>query len=194
MAKPVLILVHGAYHSTQHFEPLQKNLESHEYRCVPISLPSTQSPDLPPATLADDTAAVRNAVITELDQGNNVVVVAHSYGGCPTNNALKDLDSTSRTAAGASTSVLAIAFLCAMPQPSGVVLANMMDPKHGIHERRNDEHFCWVKKIRDPLSISTTTCPRQRQSNGAIFSGQCRGMRSKARLRTQLTWTYRRAI
>ena len=149
MPKPTLVLVHGAYHSTKHFSPLITSLESYGYKCVPVPLPSTQSPNLPPATLADDTAAIRNAVIAELDHGDDVVVVAHSYGGCPANNALKGLDTVSRTAAGASASVLVIAFLCAVPQPAGVVLAKLMDPKHGIHDRR-DEHFCWVKSDPGP--------------------------------------------
>jgi len=61
--------------------------------------------------LADDTAAVRDAVVPELDQGNNVVVVAHSYGGTPVNNALEGLNTKSRSSNGSSTSVLALAFL-----------------------------------------------------------------------------------
>lgn len=149
MAKPTLVLVHGAYHSREHFEPLKTDLEGYGYECATVSLPSTQSPDLLPATLADDTAAIRDCVLAALDQGKDVVVVAHSYGGCPTNNALKDLDTISRKAAGASTSVLAIAFLCAMPQPAGTVLAKLMDPEKGIHDRR-DEHFCWVKEDPGP--------------------------------------------
>lgn len=100
-------------------------------------------------TLADDTAAIRDCVLAELDQGKDVVVVAHSYGGCPANNALKDLDISSRTAVDASTSVRAIAFLCAMPQPAGTVLAKLMDPEKGIHDR-HDEHFCRVKETSGP--------------------------------------------
>ena len=150
MAKPVLVCVHGAYHSPKHFDPLRGSLEKSGYRCVLVSLPSTQSIDLPPATLADDTAAVRNAVIAELDQGNNVTVVAHSYGGCPANNALEGLDSVSRATRGASTAVLSIAFLCAIPQPAGSTFANAMDPEKGAFERIG-ERFIKVREEPGPI-------------------------------------------
>lgn len=143
MAQPTVVLVHCAFHSVEHFGPLQTHLESHGYNCVAVSLPSTQSTDLAPARLEDDTAAVRIAVTAALDEGNDVVVVAHSYGGCPTNNALQGLDTASRSAAGASTSVSAIAFLCALPQPAGVVMADSVDPVNGIHDCSGD--FCTVK-------------------------------------------------
>ena len=143
MSKPTLVLVHGSWHSPEHFGPLIKKLEGDGHKCVPVSLPSTQSPDLPPASLSDDTASVRNTVISELDQGD-VVVVAHSYGGNPTNNALKDLDSKSRSAAGASTSVLAIAFLCAIPIPLGTsFLTGLGGKPSAIHDLRTSE-FAWV--------------------------------------------------
>lgn len=108
-----------------------------------------RSIDLPPATLADDTAAIRGAVVSELDSGNDVVVVAHSYGGYPTNDALKDLGGASRTAAGASKSVLALAFICAIPLPAGTVLTKLMPPEHSIHDRYDDD-FCCVKQDPGP--------------------------------------------
>ncbi|KAK5164023.1 uncharacterized protein LTR77_010114 [Saxophila tyrrhenica] len=147
MPQPTLVLVHGSWHSPEHFGPLIENLQSHGYRCVPVSLPSTQSPDLPPATLADDTAAVRDAVLTELDQENDdVVVVAHSYGGGPTNNALYGLDANSRSATGASAAVRAIVFLCSIPLPKGVsFLTGLGGKPSGIHDLRTGG-FAWVGK------------------------------------------------
>ena len=146
MSKLALVLVHGSWHCPEHFGPLVEVLEGHGYKCVTVALPSTQSPELPPATLEDDTAAVRYAVMSELDQGNNVVVVAHSYGGTPANNALKDLDSKSRSSAGASTSVLALAFLCAIPYPANVSFVKGLGGKPAaIHDLRTED-FAWVGK------------------------------------------------
>lgn len=144
MSKPTLILVHGSWHRPEHFGPLTKALEGHGYKCVPVTLPSTQSPDMPPAKMSDDTEAIRNTVIQELDQGNNVVVVAHSYGGTPTNNSLKGLDKESRTAAGASTAVIAIAFIAAICLPAGITFLTGIGGKPSeIHDRRTED-FSWV--------------------------------------------------
>ncbi|KAK3048183.1 hypothetical protein LTR09_010522 [Extremus antarcticus] len=62
MSLPTIVLVHGSWHSPEHFGPLINNLQSHGYKCVPVALPSTQSPDLPPSTLGDDTTAIRDTV------------------------------------------------------------------------------------------------------------------------------------
>jgi len=72
------------------------------------------------------------------------VVVAHSYGGGPTNNALFGLDAKSRSAAGASTSVRAIAFICSIPLPSGVSFLSALGGRPmAIHDLRT-ENFAWV--------------------------------------------------
>ncbi|KAK3702362.1 hypothetical protein LTR37_014936 [Vermiconidia calcicola] len=144
MAKATLVLVHGSWHCPDHFAPLIRDLEGHGYKCVAVALPSTQSPDQPPATLEDDTAAVRDAVLSELDQGKNVVAIAHSFGGCPTNNALQGLDPQTRSLAGSSTAVQALAFMCAIPLPQGASFLNGLGGKPtAIHDLRT-ENFCWV--------------------------------------------------
>jgi len=123
MSKPSLVLVHGSWHCPQHFELVAPILLECGYHAVPVSLPSTQSRDEPPRDLADDTTAVRNAVLAELDHGKDVVVLAHSYGGCVANNALEGLNENSRATDGKSSRVLAIAFLCAFPLPAGTTFA-----------------------------------------------------------------------
>ena len=145
MSKPSLVLVHGSWHCPEHFRPLIQDLETQGYKCVPVSLPSTQSPDLPPATLTDDTVAVRTAVQGELDQGNSVVVVAHSYGGTVANTALENFDRKTRSSTGFTTSVLAIAFICAIPIPKGMSLISGTNGTHSkpIHDLRTPD-FAWV--------------------------------------------------
>jgi pimeloyl-ACP methyl ester carboxylesterase len=142
MAPPTLVLVHGSWHSPEHFGPLIRNLDSHGFKCVPAALPSTQSADLPPANFADDTAAVRDTVLKELET-NNVVVAAHSYGGAPTNNALEGLDVASRKAAGDSTAVTAIVFICSFPFGKGVSMLEILGGHPApIHNIRGD--FAYV--------------------------------------------------
>jgi pimeloyl-ACP methyl ester carboxylesterase len=120
-------------------------LEKEGYRCVTVNLPSTQFIDTPPQDLAADTAAVRNSVITELDAGNDVVVVAHSYGGCPSNNALKDLDRKSRSTSGARTAVTALIFLCAIPLPVGSTFLGALGGKpHPVHDFTRSKDFADV--------------------------------------------------
>lgn len=135
-----LVLVHGSWHCPEHFGPLVDELTSHGYKCVPVPLPTTQSPDLPPRTFGDDTSAVRDTVLAELEH-NDVVVVCHSYGGAPTNNALRGLGAEDRAAAGSSTAVGALVFLCSIPLPKG-----------GEYFPRVQRRGWWCMASRDRLS------------------------------------------
>ncbi|KAK0263607.1 hypothetical protein LTR35_017512 [Friedmanniomyces endolithicus] len=145
MSKPSLVLVHGSWHNPQHFELLIPFLLNQSYKVRAVSLPSSQPLDTPPHDLADDTATVREAVVAELDHSNNVVVVTHSYGGCPSNNALKGLDPKSRKAAGATSAVTAIVFLCAIPIPTGTSFLDAMGGKPmAIHDFSKSERFAIV--------------------------------------------------
>lgn len=126
MPTPSLILVHGSWHHPQHWSAITKDLEAYGYKCIAVDLPSSQSPDEPPARLSDDSHVVRSTVLAELDAGNDVVVVAHSYGGHPTSNSLKGLDEESRKASGSSASIKAIVFLAAIPTFPGKTFRQVM--------------------------------------------------------------------
>jgi alpha-beta hydrolase superfamily lysophospholipase len=89
---PTLVLVPGSWHTAKHYEKLATELETQGFKSLPLSLPSSAAVEGPGATLDDDTALIRNTVLDELDnQSHDVIVIAHSYGGAPTNNALQGL-------------------------------------------------------------------------------------------------------
>ncbi|KAK0932576.1 hypothetical protein LTR29_015854 [Friedmanniomyces endolithicus] len=145
MAKPTLVLVHGSWHCPEHYDLLIPALSHLGYRSAAVSLPSTQSAEDPPHTFADDTAAVREVVLRELDQGNNVVVISHSYGGCPANNALEGLDRKSRTAAGHETAVNALVFIAAIPIAVGGTMFEAGGSKiHPVQDFSKSKHFSEV--------------------------------------------------
>ena len=131
--KPTIVIVPGAMHSTKHYEPLMQQLRSYGYKCVGVPLKTTQSTDTPANGLGDDTNAIQTAVSELLDgEENDVVVLAHSYGGVPANNALHGLDTESRQAQGKSDSVKALAFMASLPIPKG------LSPGGFLYARKTD--------------------------------------------------------
>jgi alpha-beta hydrolase superfamily lysophospholipase len=91
-ASPTLVLVPGSWHTAKHYEKLAAELQTQGFKCLPLSLPSSAPTTGPGATLDDDTALIRKTVFNELDNHNlDVIVIAHSHGGAPTNNALRAL-------------------------------------------------------------------------------------------------------
>nr|OQO29168.1 hypothetical protein B0A51_03872 [Rachicladosporium sp. CCFEE 5018] len=105
MATTQLVMVHGAFHSPAHFEPLTAYLEKHNYKCLPVALPSThRDKALSPATLDDDIAAIRKVVLAALEHGD-VAILAHSFGGMSSMSSFGNLTPGPRKAAGFSTAV-----------------------------------------------------------------------------------------
>ena len=142
MAKPTFVLVPGAWHIPAHWGPLVKSLKSHGYKAVTPALPSAVDPNVPgtkiPADQEPDVAVVRNAIKEELDQGADVVVVPHSYGGMPTISALIDLGPAARAQAGYHNSVIAIAGISTFILPEGMPMHQNQSKDGGISEVRGD--------------------------------------------------------
>ncbi len=137
MAKPTIVLVHGAWHTPTHWEPLIKSLKSYGYRTRTPALPSTLDPNVPgteiPTDQEPDIAVVRQAVMEELDLGFNVVVVPHSYGGMPAVSALTGLGPGARSEAGYKNSVVAIAAISTFVLPEGMPLHQNQSRDGGMH-------------------------------------------------------------
>lgn len=120
--------------------------QKHGFKCRAVALPSTQDAEVDPTpkSFTDDTNAVRNRVLAELES-NDVIVIAHSYGGCPTNNALEGLNTASRAKAGHTTSVKAIIYICAIILDKGLCLMDLFDGNPlEIHDISKNPDFAYV--------------------------------------------------
>lgn len=84
-------------------------------------MPSTGG-TIPTTDLVEDIAAIRKAVLKELDAGKEVVVCSHSWGGIPTTNALDGLSISERVKEGKKGGVMKLAFLCSFVVPNGTSL------------------------------------------------------------------------
>jgi pimeloyl-ACP methyl ester carboxylesterase len=93
---PTLVLVHGSWHRPNCYDPIAKILkENHALKCVSFDLPSTTGN--PNAGVKDDIDATQKAISSEVNQGNDVVIIAHSYGGIVGSSAIKGFEPPSVT-------------------------------------------------------------------------------------------------
>jgi pimeloyl-ACP methyl ester carboxylesterase len=80
--KPVVVLIHGAFHRPVHFLNLILQLENAGYPTTAPALPSCGwDADVSSASLDDATNAVNAAVKPYLDDGREILLVGHSLGG-----------------------------------------------------------------------------------------------------------------
>lgn len=94
-SKPALVFVHGAWHDKACFTPITSILSSrYGYNITLVSLPSVGSElrgHQPPQDWNQDVNAVRAAILKHLKDGEDVVLIAHSYGGCPASQGAEGL-------------------------------------------------------------------------------------------------------
>ncbi|KAI1734321.1 Alpha/beta hydrolase fold-1 [Xylaria scruposa] len=142
--KPVLVFCPGAWCDPGYFRFTTDILIKAGYTCLTVSLPSVGSElrakDAPPIThgLQADANAVRDVVIPQLDDGHDVVLVCHSYGGVVTSEAVRGLDRASR---GPDTgAVIYLVYVAAIILDVGKVVWPEDPPRE---EFMVDGNLCW---------------------------------------------------
>ncbi|EXJ76651.1 uncharacterized protein A1O5_01159 [Cladophialophora psammophila CBS 110553] len=125
--KPTVILIHGAWHSPEHFQPLETALSSHGYRTVSPWLPSVHYEKLnapPVSSILDDIVAIRQTIVSELSAhpAADVVLLSHSYGAVVASAAIEGLDKFSRGSAGHQNGVIALLIIAGLLAPPGTSL------------------------------------------------------------------------
>lgn len=148
--QPAVVIVHGAWHIPKHYEDTITSLNSKGFEHVYCpGLPSAvQSLPLPPtANLEHDTAEVRSTIESLVEEGKQVIVLMHSYGGVVGNNALNGLLWPQRQSRGLPGGVVHLVYMAAFPIPVGTSLSTpfggkMMpwldeDVKNGVVHMQN---------------------------------------------------------
>lgn len=85
-----ILTVPGAWHGPEAFEPVAAILKKSGYDSVYVTLKSVGAP-MPLTGYEPDVEIVQSTVQQLLDQGKDVVLVMHSYGGAPGQQAAGNL-------------------------------------------------------------------------------------------------------
>ncbi|KAJ5822559.1 hypothetical protein N7447_004899 [Penicillium robsamsonii] len=118
MSNPSIVIVPGAWHRPAHFEGLIDELAKINYDAEAVTMPSVDSSP-PLATWDQDAQAVREMIMSKLDAGKDVVVLAHSFGGIAMSEGAKGLGKKERGAQGLKGGIIKLVYMCAMALPEG---------------------------------------------------------------------------
>lgn len=133
---PTVAIIAGAWQNPDCYEPLRQSLASRGYDSVSRSPPSTSLPH-GDTDLDADIAFVHNSILLPLvDEGKEVVVVMHSFGGVYGGGAVQGLSKAEYSKTGKKGGVIALVYMAAACIPSGVSTLQLM----GI----GDELLPWV--------------------------------------------------
>lgn len=145
---PTVVLVHGAWHQPWHWHEVVARLTARGLTVETVDLPSCRAEC---GDLYDDSAAIRSA----LDRYDDVVLVAHSYGGIPATDAVADHPAVRR-----------LVFLSAYMADLGESLGGFEPPadEPNIHPRTDlemvDEQTIMMKPDR-AAEVLFHDCPEQ---------------------------------
>ncbi|CAL5872448.1 uncharacterized protein PFLUO_LOCUS6712 [Penicillium psychrofluorescens] len=125
-SKPTLIFVHGAWHRPEYFTKTITALEQEGYHCIAPQLQMCGTPE-PVSSLASTISQVQDIIVAEITNGNDVVMVNHSFGGIVGCSAVKGFTAKDSSKLGtAKGKVVGIIELCAFMVPSNTDLNELV--------------------------------------------------------------------
>jgi hypothetical protein len=128
MAKPVIVLVPGAFCPAHMYDMIVSGAAEKGVQVDALDMPSVGPRDGPLPTMYDDAAFIASHVTRLADSGKDVILLAHSYGGVPTTQSTKGLTKKERAANGKKGGIVRLAYMTAVigdvGDSAGSVLAN----------------------------------------------------------------------
>ena len=130
-SKPTFVLVPGNFLPPAYYSGVVKLLESHSFATRLITLKSTGSNE-PLSSNKPDVIAIRETIEHLVEAGKDAIIVAHSYAGVPTCEAVKGLGKRERLALGKTGGVVKLVFVTAWvlqegETPLAVIERNSME-------------------------------------------------------------------
>lgn len=161
-SKPVILIAHGAWHPPVCYDGLKTKLEEAGYTVVVPHLPSVG--DSTTVTWRDDTEAILKAALPIFDDGHEVLVVAHSYGGIPATRAIHGHQVEDRAKQNQKGGFKAVLYVAAFCVPKGMSLLAIS----GDNTTNSVRPFTIIKgppnspSVRGALSRQATSFRRER--------------------------------
>ncbi|KAK5088961.1 hypothetical protein LTR05_003185 [Lithohypha guttulata] len=122
MSKPYIVLVPGSFGLPVFYADNVSTLIAKGYYIDVIHMPSIGLSTLqgrpgPPATMNDDATFIAEKVERLADEGKDVVLIGHSYGGVPMTQSVKGLSKEERTKQGKAGGLVRMGYLtCLVPE------------------------------------------------------------------------------
>lgn len=124
--KPTVVIIPGAWQLPASFDTLVSQLKESNIPAEFVPLASVGGTELPLKGLPDDVAAVRNTLKRLAEEGKDVVLLCHSYGGVVGSCAVEGFDATSRAREGKTGGVVLTVYMAAFMIPKGQSLLGVL--------------------------------------------------------------------
>lgn len=97
---PAVLIIPGSFAPSTFYVPLRERVQSLGYDGYILPLQTVGLRPSPPPSMMDDAAFIRTEVKKLVDQEQEVILLAHSYGGVPMSQSTKGLTIAERAECG----------------------------------------------------------------------------------------------
>ncbi|KAL8737028.1 MAG: hypothetical protein Q9181_002092 [Wetmoreana brouardii] len=150
---PSIVIVPGAWHQPSAYEKFIASLESQGYAATATSLPSCDSQEPLTVSCSTDATAVRTHILSQLDdEGKDVILICHSYGGIPGAGGASGLSKRARVQEGKKTGVVGLVYVTGFVVPEKSSLLDIMGGKHAPYVN-TDQPSQGQSTIQDPRNV-----------------------------------------
>ena len=144
MSKPSILLIPGSFALPEFYDNVIDAVAAKGYEIRGLHLPSVGLKTGPregaPPTMYDDAAFIASEAEKLADEGKDVIIFAHSYGGVPATESTKRVGKEERQKRGKKGGIVNLAFMtCLVPAVGGSAASILADvPKEQQVEPKID--------------------------------------------------------
>lgn len=136
--KPVYVFIPGAWHTADTYDGIRALLEKHDYENHAVATPSVGA-NPPNKGLYDDATYTHDILEKLADEGKQIVLVTHSYGGMVGSLAVEGLGYSQRRHAGKKGGIIMLVYMSAFAVTKGKSLLDALGGE-------------WLPWMKDPVS------------------------------------------
>ena len=138
--KPTILIIPGAFATPDLYDEVVNPLAAQGYSIRALHLPSVGYAQERPGTMMDDAAFIASEVSKLADEGKDVVLIAHSYGGVPATQSTKGVGKVERQSQEKKGGIVRLAYMTAMvpaleESPSRNLLLELPPKEHMMEIR-----------------------------------------------------------
>ncbi|KAL9614955.1 MAG: hypothetical protein Q9167_000597 [Letrouitia subvulpina] len=150
-SKPVCVIVPGAWHPESAYADLVNHLNDNEYPVVTARLPSFNTDNPSASTCAADGDALKQVLLSLIEEDKDIFVLNHSYGGLPGGAAAHGLSKVALQRQGKKGGVLGLVYMSAFVVPEGLSLVEYLGGQHPPYLQKHQACLCTIAGARDTL-------------------------------------------